>query len=165
MNDKQLLEIKKSLAYPTIKQIIKNGCGKLLGEGSYRSVYELKIDPRYVVKIEKDPQDGNFCNVSEYRNYMDYTYCEMVKKWLAPILTINETGQVMVQRRVKMKWEDYPSHVPEWFTDTHPGNFGFIGNRFVCIDYSTIIHHKIPNSDKIIRYKKVDWTPTEIRKY
>ncbi|WP_287059492.1 hypothetical protein, partial [Algoriphagus sp.] len=50
----------------TIPQIIEKICGELIGKGTYRDVYELKANPRYVVKIERDMSTGRFCNATEY---------------------------------------------------------------------------------------------------
>lgn len=43
----------------------------------------------------------------------------------------------MIQKRVEhRKRKDYPKYIPAVFTDTKLKNFGWIGDRFVCCDYS-----------------------------
>lgn len=123
----------------TIRAIEKNICGDLIGQGCYRDVYVLKQNPDYVVKIERDPSKGAFANVLEYRNWMDNKEWKTMAKFLAPCLLINETGQVLIQRRISRDGKckkDYPKEIPIFFTDLKYKNFGWIGDQFVCCDYS-----------------------------
>jgi len=121
--------------------IRKNICGEQIGHGLYRDVYELKFDPRYVVKIEVDMSQAVFANATEWRNYINNKEWKWFEQWLAPCMLISETGQWMIQRRVNWKnktKKDYPKEIPSMFTDTKYDNFGWIGNRLVCCDYSYI---------------------------
>jgi hypothetical protein len=134
---------------------IKRICGELIGEGSFRNVYVLKLDPRFVVKVERDMSRSDYSNATEWRNYInnkDWTY---LKDWLAPCELISESGQLMVQQRVNWdgkRRKDYPKYIPHVFTDTKLKNFGWIGDRFVCCDYSYL---KIMiKSDKDMKYAK-----------
>lgn len=129
--------MKLALRGKTIAQIIKFNCGEKIGEGVHRDVYELKTNPEYVVKIERDPSTGDFANVTEWRNYINNKDWKFLGQWLAPCELINETGQVMIQRRVEhRRRKDYPKYIPSVFTDLKLRNFGWIGDRFVCCDYS-----------------------------
>lgn len=112
-------------------------CGEKIGYGLYRDVYVLKQNPNYVVKIERDMSHGMFANVTEWRNYINNKEWGWFEKWLAPCEMISPTGQVMIQGRVEHRQrKDYPKYVPAIFTDLKVKNFGFIGDRFVCCDYS-----------------------------
>jgi hypothetical protein len=125
-----------------LDKIIKAICGEQIGSGVYRDVYLLKQDPKYVVKIERDMSSGTFANATEWRNYIDNRDWNLVKGWLAPCEMINETGVLLIQKRVS--WEgkrrkDYPKYIPDVFTDTKLMNFGWIGKKFVCCDYSLLL--------------------------
>jgi len=135
-------EIKVNLNTANLKTILKKICGEKIGIGLNRDVYILKADPRFVVKIERDPSQGMFSNVTEYRYYVQNIEWKFLSDWLAPCVAINETGQVMIQQRVN--WEgkrrqDYPKKIPAMFTDLKFKNFGWIGDRFVCCDYSFMV--------------------------
>ncbi len=135
-NIKQLPSLKGKKVNQTIKLI----CGDKIGSGAHRDVYILKQNPEYVVKIERDMSNGNFANVTEWRNYIDNKYWTWFEQWLAPCEMINETGQILIQRRVVPgRRKDYPKYIPKRFTDLKITNFGWIGDRFVCCDYSYLM--------------------------
>jgi hypothetical protein len=126
----------------TLEKIIKSICDEQIGTGVYRDVYVLKQNPKYVVKVERDMSKGSFANAMEWRNYIDNKDWNLLKEWLAPCELINETGEILIQKRVS--WEgkcrkDLPKYIPDVFTDTKIMNFGWIGKKFVCCDYSSLL--------------------------
>jgi predicted Rdx family selenoprotein len=126
----------------TLNRIVKAICAEKIGEGVFRDVYVLKQNPKYVVKVERDMSKAIFANASEWRNYCNNRDWKLVKGWLAPCEMINETGELLIQKRVS--WEgkrrkDYPKYIPDIFTDTKLTNFGWIGKKFVCCDYSFFV--------------------------
>lgn len=128
-------------------------CGELIGKGLYRDVYVFKQNPDYVVKIERDMAIGNFANATEWRNYINNKEWKWLEQWLAPCELINLTGQILIQQRVEHRPRKfYPTHVPACFTDLKLANFGFIGDRFVCCDYSFLTF--VMKSSKAMRYAK-----------
>lgn len=128
----------------------------MLGAGHFRDVYVLKQNPKYVVKIVRDPSRGSFANVTEWINYINNREWKFLAPYLAECELINETGQVMVQRRVEHRSKkEYPKEIPALFTDTKYKNFGWIGDRFVCCDYSFIpIYFIVKGKSK---FKRVKW--------
>lgn len=123
----------------SVLQIIPLICGERLGGGTYRDVFVLKQNPDYVVKLERHAWQGNFANVTEWRNYINNREWKWFSKWLAPCEMINETGEILIQRRIiHGRRKDYPKHIPVPFTDLKLQNFGWIGKQFVCCDYSFI---------------------------
>jgi hypothetical protein len=46
---------------------------------------------------------GIFANATEMRNYSDNRDWNLLKGWLAPCELINETGELLIQKRVS--WE------------------------------------------------------------
>lgn len=143
------------LLRPTLKQSMKNLCGEFLGSGLNRDVYVCKVDPNYVVKIEGRNGYGAFANATEWRHYCDNAEWKFLEQWLAPCLFINETGNILIQRRVDQSRprKDYPKYIPALFTDLKLTNFGWIGDRFVCCDYSFFLIH---TNGKKMKYAK--WT-------
>lgn len=144
-------QIIKLVAGKNLNQTVKLICGEQIGEGLFRDVYVLKQNPEYVVKVERNPRLTSFCNVMEWRHYNDNKEWEWFVKWLAPCVLINETGQVLIQRRVTHgPRKDYPKYVPAVFTDLKVRNFGFADGKFMCCDYAYLVLY--PN--KPMRYAK-----------
>lgn len=130
---------------------IKQVCGDILGEGSYRDVYAMKDFPKLVIKIERSMDEANFANVTEFRNYINNRFWLALKDWLAPCWGITSDGVMMIQRRVTFRDpKHYPALIPSVFTDTKYSNYGWIGKKFVACDYSFLTHSSF-------RMKKVVW--------
>jgi hypothetical protein len=122
------------------KEIITKFRGKKLGRGTYRNVYAMKGSPDYVLKIELYQGLRTFANVTEWRNWSDNRLWIWLAQYLAPCLWISEDGKILIQRRVTFKEKKhYPKEIPALFTDTKIQNFGWIGNQFVCCDYSFFV--------------------------
>lgn len=132
---------------------IRYDCGKLISQGLNRDVYECKHDPNWVVKIQRTQ---NFDNVIEWRLWNAFYDGTNYNEHLADCLTISESGLVLFQKRVTHgNIEDYPKKVPAYFTDFKIQNYGWIGERFVCCDYSNCLDMMtgiVPD-----RLKKADW--------
>lgn len=121
----------------SIQTIIEKICGELIGQGTYRDVYALKDNPRYVVKIERDMSTGKFCNATEYVNWCDLRYWDFIEPWLCPCVRITETSQVLIQKRAKLieSVDQLPEKVPSIFTDLKRTNWGILNKRPVLLDY------------------------------
>ncbi len=147
-------ELSRLCAGKSITEIKKLICGKKLGYGVHRTVYILKQDPDYVVKIERDFRKGMFANVTEWRNYMDNLHWHWFAKWLAPCVMIDEPGRILIQKRVVQDKRPYPKKIPALFTDLKKCNFGWIGDQFVCCDYSSLLTVIKSKTNKPMRYAK-----------
>lgn len=153
----KLLDVPKIL-YGTrsVNKVRREICGPELGSGLYRDVYEMKGNSRYVVKIERDMGEAQFANASEWRNWMNYREWKWFAEYLAPCMMINETGQVLIMRRIEHPpHNEYPSVIPAPFTDTKYANFGLLDNKFVCCDYSFIPFYVIQKGKS--KYKEAKW--------
>lgn len=129
-----------SQAPRSINRFVRSLCGEQLGVGLSRDVYVFEPDPRYVAKIERDNSQGDFANVCEWRNYINLRDWSQFARWLAPCVAIRESGQVLIQRRVRFRAPElYPTHVPSLLTDLKYANYGWLGKRFVCCDYAFLI--------------------------
>lgn len=152
------LNTKKVFAHlknKSLKQFIKEMCGEKLGTGLYRDVYVLKDYPDYVVKIERDMGSGMFSNAHEWRHWVQNEDWKWFSQWLAPCEAINETGNILIQRRVTHgKRKDYPKYIPTFFTDLKYRNFGWIGDQFVCCDYAFIPFYIVQEGKNKMKYAK-----------
>jgi hypothetical protein len=144
MKQSEIISIIKNT--PTLtKKFEKKYCGDFLGKGIHRDVYTFKQDDRFVVKLERDFSKNSlvFSNIGEWRNWCEHLYYTKVSSFLAPCLTINNSGQILIQRRVTREIDGDkrtpPKYLPNLLTDTKLFNFGWIDDKFVCVDYSTMI--------------------------
>lgn len=142
MKKSEIVSIIKNVK--SVSEFKKQYCGQHLGEGTHRDVYVFTKDHKWVVKIEKDMSDLQFINAMEWQNWNWNLYFEVLNKFLAPCLTISKCGRILIQRRAKREIDGgsskYPTHLPNWITDIKRQNFGWIGKRFVCIDYPHLIN-------------------------
>lgn len=148
-----------------ISEFLKNElfgavCGKLLGSGSARQVYEHKFDPTVVIKFELNA--GSFQNIIEWETWQRIVKIEELAKWFAPCVMISPNGAVLVQRRTRPA-SQYPDKVPAFFTDLKLQNFGVIASpeaddntqgQFVCHDYGL---HLMLEKGMTKRMRKADW--------
>ena len=138
------------------KEVLDSLCGRLIGSGSYRRVYECAINNRWVVKIEKN-FNNSFSNAEEYgvwegaKEMKDSFY----KNWLAPCHFISPNGRVLIQSKTRQALpHEYPTEIPAWFTDMKLTNYGMIGKKFVCHDYG---NNKLLDSGFVKRMRKARW--------
>jgi hypothetical protein len=125
-------------------------CGKVLGAGVARTVYEHAFDPTVVIKVEEGA--GSFQNVAEWQVWERIQYTALAR-WFAPCVAISPNGSVLVQRRTRAAL-NYPDKVPSFFTDIKPENFGMLDGNFVAHDYG---YHLMLENGMSKRMKKADW--------
>ena len=75
-------------------------CGKHIGSGSTRSVFDYSLDEKYVIKIEPKNTNGN---TSEWMIYNEIQYLSgelaWVKDWFAPIKWISPNGRILLMEK------------------------------------------------------------------
>lgn len=140
----KLLDNYKRLSTKRFKQIF---CGKRIGEGVSREVFEFVLDKRYVVKIDTTEDFDNIMEWKIWHHLKDY---KALSQHLAPCIWMMPNGKVLIQRKIRFKGK-YPDKMPNLFTDLKYQNYGFIGKRIVCCDYSR------SNLFKSGRVRKVKW--------
>lgn len=130
-------------------------CGKYIGGGAYRQVFEFALNNDYVIKIETE---GGYSNFQEFTLYEEVNgLCNSlawVKDWFAPISWISPNGQILCMQKTEDKpGKTKPNKVPAFFLDVKPDNFGWIGNKYVCHDYGVIFGFlRYPK-----KYKSIDF--------
>lgn len=131
-------------------------CGKQLGSGVSRYVYEYPIEPeKYVVKVEND-KSPLFQNMKEVLVWREFERYERIAKWLAPIEFVSHSGKWVLQRRTKpislAELQKRVKRIPACFTDTKSTNWGLLDGRIVCHDYGTLLlGHDVKET------KKAEW--------
>lgn len=124
-------------SHSDIDDLIKNVCDKKISAGAYREVYTIKDCRSYVIKIERDLSNAPFANVGEYLNFIENRFWVKIKPYLAECVIISNDGKVLVQTKIRQgDHHKFPKKIPSMFTDLKYQNFGWIGKRFVCCDYS-----------------------------
>lgn len=117
-------------------------CGKQLGGGIHRTVFECRIDPTLVVKVEMDQDKWRaFANVHAHKFWSDHQYYLPVSKWLAPCVYLSPDGYISLQRRVRpvIDGDALPDKLPAFLTDIKRENFGWIDGQLVCVDYAAVV--------------------------
>jgi hypothetical protein len=127
-------------------------CGRLLGGGIHRSVYECRIRPDLVVKVESD-ELRYFANVHEHKFWADNQHRDSVARWLAPSEYLSPDGRVSLQKRVDpiAPSQELPDALPAFLTDVKRSNFGWLDGRLVCVDYA------MAAQSAIARLRRVCW--------
>lgn len=115
-------------------------CGERLGFGLHRSVFECRIRPGWVVKVEAG-ESRRFANVLEHEFWESHQFFEKVAIWLAPCGELSADGRLLLQRRVSSLPGDFkfPPKMPEFLSDLKRSNFGLWKGRLVCVDYALAI--------------------------
>jgi len=121
--------------------------GDYLGGGCYRKVFALKHSPDLVIKVEQN--EGVFHNVREWDVWETIQYCPRWRRWVAPCVAISPRGNFLIQRRTEPV-RKLPARLPGFLTDLKPENFGRLGGKIVCHDYSTVV------PDLSLRLRKIN---------
>lgn len=113
-------------------------CGKLIGEGIHRSVYECRLRPDLIVKVEYNTDFRQFANVHECAFWDEWQNKPDVAKWLAPCEYLSPDGRLLLQRRCEPVPRDYwlPAKLPAFLSDLKRANFGILNGKLVCVDYA-----------------------------
>ena len=128
-------------------------CGKKIGEGAHRDVFEYRMNTSMVVKVENDLPWRYFANVLEMHFWSDHQNYKKVADWLAPCRWLSPDGLILLQDKCRPlnKEDKLPDKLPGCLTDVKIDNFGMLGRKLVCFDYAMTI----PSPS--IRMKKVIW--------
>jgi len=144
---KNLNEGRPLLSDSYLKRLL---CGQLKGHGASRDVYQCKIHPGFVVKVQ---YNGKFDNVIESEIWDAIKYADWWAKWFAECVFISKTGKILVQEKIILSEfkSDYPKKIPKFFTDIKIDNYGWVGDQFKCCDYSFVLGMLTGCMDKKMR--------------
>lgn len=116
-------------------------CGDFIGRGQFRDVFQCRLLPDCVVKVERPESFRKFSNVYEFDFWHEYKEDKNVIKWLAPCEWLSADGRILIQKKCDPVPQDYklPTKLPSFLTDTKRANYGIYEGRLVCIDYAIVI--------------------------
>lgn len=126
-------------------------CGKQIGYGVYRQVFEHKYDDSLVIKVEY-ADTTFFANAQEWAVWKEMSDTDLAK-YFAPCVDISENGLILIQKKTK-PLRKYPEMIPAFFTDTKRSNYGSINGKFCCHDYAS---HKLYQTGVTKRMVKANW--------
>lgn len=113
-------------------------CGKVLGIGVARTVYECRLREDLVVKIETPVK--SFQNVNEWLFWEAWNTDKDISRWLAPCVDISPCGTTLLQKRTATALTTkYPAMMPKFLTDLKRSNYGMYKGKLVCHDYGLVI--------------------------
>jgi hypothetical protein len=130
--------------YSTLHSAIlgSNLLGPRIVIGDSRVVFESLRLPNLVLKIERRElahRSPSFANIGEWNTWRMWENTER-RRWLAPIICIDEWGTALVQTSTRPVPDEiwYKTQVPVGFSDgPWQRNFGLLGSRLVCHDYAS----------------------------
>lgn len=148
-----LKKLKKEANWISDTAIKRMLCGKSIGGGSSREVFECKLHPDFVVKVQ---YNGGFDNAIEYEIWSAICEADWWAKWFAESVYISRTGKILIQQKIDFKEskKEYPKKIPRFFTDIKVTNYGFVGNQLKCCDYSGVLGRLTGFMDKKMRVAK-----------
>lgn len=116
------------------EEIIRMVCGKKIGEGATRLVYEHAMDATKVVKVEPDGHSWHNANEAQVWNTLRGT---PLAKWLCPVFLFSPYGRVIVMGRCPpIQRQQVPRLIPAFLNhDVKTENWGMWNDHPVCLDY------------------------------
>lgn len=106
--------------------------GEQLGAGIHRTVYEHRLDPKLVIKVETTAR--TFANIHEWQVWEEVVYAPKARVWFAPCRWISHSGSILIQERTQPITR-LPAELPNFLTDIKVQNYGRLRGRVVAHDY------------------------------
>ena len=120
-----------------MQDLLRMCVGDFIAAGEYRSVFDWSLKKGVVVKYcHKDDCSPNWTEYSIWNAVKGTKY----EKWFCPVLEISPCGSFLLMKKARSikETDKLPKKLPNFFTDIHTGNFGWIGSQLVCTDYQFI---------------------------
>jgi len=136
----------------TFEDFFNLACGKEIGYGHSRKVFDCNLNPDWVVKVEIEEFHRSFGNVIECSYWDNNKYSDKIAKWLAPCHFLSPDGKILIQSKTQPVRDcELPEKLPSFLTDIKKSNFGLLNGNLVCHDYAITI---ISSNTKL---KNVEW--------
>lgn len=133
-------------------------CGELIGTGISRKVFDCRLKPGYVVKVEEGSH--SFENVAEWLTWQEVVFTK-ASKWFARCEWISPNGRILIMERTRPALRaERPRRVPTWASDLKLSNWGvavFQDQHFVCHDYGSMSSNVIKHGFATTKLKVADW--------
>ncbi|WP_338678918.1 hypothetical protein OPV09_17455 [Janthinobacterium sp. TB1-E2] len=131
-------------------------CGRKLGEGTFRTVFECALDKTRVVKHDSG---SNFSNINEWQLSNELAATSLAS-WIAPVYWLSPRGLWLIQAKTTpITLDQLPEKIPAIFADTKVENWGLFEGRPVCHDYGN--HRAFVLAGKAgMRMRAANWIGT-----
>lgn len=118
--------------------------GDKIGEGKYRRVYDCRLDPTLVVKVDRSGEVPE-ANQTEWCLWQN-TPEKIRRRWLLPCVLLSRGGTILLQRKgTQLHAADYadtkivPPKIPRILNqDAHVNNFSLYKGKALCHDYAML---------------------------
>lgn len=125
--------------------------GDFVGYGISRLVYDYRLDPKYVIKLDLSNHNANVLEHDVWRTVEHTKHA----KWFAPVKDLSPCGRVLLQEKCKYENIDkFPKIIPDYLSDIKVDNFGWLNGKFVCLDYAG---NNLLTKGLSSKMKKVKW--------
>ncbi len=135
------------------KDFLRLMCGRFIGGGVGRGVYECAVNEDLVIKVET--VSYSFQNVMEWQVWQEVKDNDTLSEFFAPCHSISPCGAILAMYRTlrpdPQEWED---RMPAFLSDFKRDNFGMYEDRLVCHDYGI---NKMLISGTSARLINADW--------
>lgn len=136
--------------------LVNLACGAVVGRGVFRTVFECRFNPEWVLK--HDTQE-NRSNIFEHSLWNELRGTAL-EKWLAPVEWISDDGFWLVQQKTEpLRRADLPKKVPSIFCDLKLANWGMLNGRPVCHDYGNSLLYALARKHGAA-LKNANWMDT-----
>ena len=138
-------------------------CGKLLGEGETRKVFQCNLMPNHVIKVESNV--NSFHNIREFEIWSEVMNIPHMARWFARVHSMSHNGRFLIMEKTAPARDDeYPDRIPVFFDDIKRENFGLITirNKKTNVKTNCLVAHDYANNNLYKlgltkRMRKVDW--------
>lgn len=133
-------------------------CGRKIGYGMTRQVFECNIDKKYVVKVENDEPRSHFQNIMEWMVWRRVCGTD-IEKWFAPVHEMSPDGRLLLMHRTTpVSGMHMPNKMPSFFTDFKSSNYGLLNGKVVCHDYGShlLMERGMTKSLKTVKWDQFD---------
>ena len=135
-------------------------CGNKIGQGISRIVFNCRLLPDYVVKVEEN--SDRFQNILEWTIWQDVVGTP-ASRWFAECKWISPNGRILIQEKTRPPAShEFLEKIPVWFTDNKKSNWGMAkankdGKDFlVCHDYGVSLIVSLGTFTK--RLRSAEWS-------
>lgn len=143
----------EDLGLGTLRDWMNAAVGSKLGGGIGRQVFVYDLNPRFVIKVEKN----GYQNVVEWEIWQA-TKDTQYAKYFAPARHISGMGTILLmERTLPAPRQAFPKRMPDFLGDLKYSNFGLLRGKLVCHDYGTITNFLHGFTRSKIRYRKAEW--------
>jgi len=117
-------------------------CGSEIGRGMTRHVFECRLRPELVVKVERGDR-SHFQNILEWHVWSRVAGTAY-EQWFAPVEHLSHEGRLLLMWKTEpLRADELPKKMPAFFTDLKARNFGVLQGRVVCHDYGSTLLNEV----------------------